>query len=258
MRVRSLGFSTDLAVLSAGGSTIAEADNHLLVRTPSNPTYFWGNFVLVDGPDALGRGVAVFGEALPEAGHLAIGVDGTGGGVPPEAARYGLDAEVSVVLTAHAVPPALPVDADVRELSSASDWDQLVELRLEDDHPAADELYHTRRVEEARQLVEQGPALFVGAFRDGRLVSTLGIVSVGSGTARYQHVQTHSAHRRRGLAGHLLAAAASLARQRFNVERFVIVADPAGPALNLYRSLGFQDAEIQLGLVRLPGVRTSD
>ena len=83
MQVRSLGFATDLAVLRAGGSIVVEADDHLVVRTPSNPSYWWGNFVLVADPELAARGVDVFHREFPGARHLAIGVDGAGGAVPP-------------------------------------------------------------------------------------------------------------------------------------------------------------------------------
>lgn len=252
MEVRSLGFATDLAVLRAGGSTVAEADDHCVVRTSFNPGYWWGNFVLVAGPESVADGVEVFHREFPGAGHVAIGVDGSDGAVPPANAGLGLDADVSVVLSAHDVAAPPGVDAEVRPLSASGDWEQLLALRRQDGHPAADEAYQRRRVGEARLLVDGGAGVFLGAFRDGRLVSTLGAVCDGSGTVRYQQVQTHTEHRRQGLSGHLVAVAAQTAERRWDVERFVIVADPEGPAVNLYRSLGFHDTELQVQLARPP------
>jgi len=175
VQVRSLGFATDLAVLRAGGSIVVDADDHLVVRTPSNPGYWWGNFVLVAEPEPLARGVEVFHSEFPDARHVAVGVDGVDGAVPSAAAGLGLEADVSVVLTAAFVTPPRDVDADVRVLSGDGDWDQLLALRRTDDNPAADELYQHRRVEEARRLVGSGAGVFYGAFRDGQLVSTLGV-----------------------------------------------------------------------------------
>jgi ribosomal protein S18 acetylase RimI-like enzyme len=258
VRVRSLGFATDLAVLRAAGSTVVDTDDHLVVRTPSNPGYWWGNFVLVAGPDLVARGARRFRAAFPGAGHVAVGVDGTDGLVPPTLARLGLQAEVCAVLTAQAVAPPAGVDAEVRPLSAQGDWEQLLELRRQDEHPTDDGAYQRRRVADSRRLVETGVGVFLGAFRDGRLVSTLGVVSDGSGSVRYQHVQTHPEHRRHGLAGHLVAIAAGIAVGRWDVERFVIVADPDGPAINLYRSLGFHDTELQVQLARPPQPPATD
>lgn len=208
MRVGSVGFATDLAVLRAGGSIIVEADDHLVVSTSANPGFWWGNSVLLAAPELVARGVKVFHHVFPDAAHLAIGVDGTDGAVPPAAARSGLDADVSVVLTAAAVGPAGGVDAEVRVLSDNGDWEQLVELRRTDNNLADDETYQRRRVEEARRLADGGSGIFLGAFRDGRLVPTLGVLFDGSGTVRYQHVLTQPEHRHQGLAGHLVAMAA--------------------------------------------------
>jgi GNAT superfamily N-acetyltransferase len=68
MDVRSLGFPTDLMVLSLGGSTVRERDDHLVVRTPSNPTFWWGNFVLFAEPveqDDVPRLLALYAAELP-------------------------------------------------------------------------------------------------------------------------------------------------------------------------------------------------
>ena len=51
-----LSWHTDLAVLAASGSWVEEHADHLVVRTPANPSYHWGNFVLVTDPTAV-RGV---------------------------------------------------------------------------------------------------------------------------------------------------------------------------------------------------------
>ena len=47
MDIRSLGFRTDLRLLEMTGSVIEDRGTHLVVRTPANPTYFWGNFLLL-------------------------------------------------------------------------------------------------------------------------------------------------------------------------------------------------------------------
>jgi len=78
------------------------------------------------------------------------------------------------------------------------------------------------------------------------------VVSDGGGTLRFQTVETHPDHRRRGFAGWLVYTAGTQGLQRFDGRRLVIVADPDGPAINLYRSLGFVDTERQMKLERAP------
>ena len=80
MQITSLGFRTDLALLRAGGSTVEDRGDHLVVRSPHNPTFWWGNFVLLDAPAPAGRvdhWLEIFAREFPDAAHVAIGIDGT-------------------------------------------------------------------------------------------------------------------------------------------------------------------------------------
>ena len=70
--VRSLGYRTDLALLTLGGSTLEQRDDHVLVRTPDNPLHWWGNFLLLPRAPAaeddrawLDRFAAEFPDAAP-------------------------------------------------------------------------------------------------------------------------------------------------------------------------------------------------
>src|SRR5262245_53706707 len=47
MDIASLAFRTDLAMLEHSGSVVEDRGSHLVVRTPDNPTYWWGNFLLL-------------------------------------------------------------------------------------------------------------------------------------------------------------------------------------------------------------------
>ena len=72
-----LSWRTDLAVLVASGSSVEEHADHLVVRTPSDPSYAWGNFVMVTDPtsvDEAARWESVFTSGLPDAAHRAIGL----------------------------------------------------------------------------------------------------------------------------------------------------------------------------------------
>ena len=63
-------WATDLAILAAGGSKVADHGDHLVVRTAANPQFHWGNFVLVTDPgtvDDPDRWRGVFAENFPDA-----------------------------------------------------------------------------------------------------------------------------------------------------------------------------------------------
>ena len=257
MDVRSLGYRTDLALLRLGGSEVEDRGTHLVVRTPANPTFHWGNYLLLPRPPEPGHAdhwVQTFEREFPDALHRAFGVDGTEGSVGDLApfAELGYDTDASSVMTAREVhPPARPnPEAEVRPLVSDSDWSQHVELAVfgEDEHYTVE--FATRRAEAHRRNIEKGHGRWFGAFLDGRLVASLGIFTSADGLARFQEVKTHPEARGQGLAGTLVHAAGRHALDEMGAETLVIVADPDYVAIRVYRSVGFDDTETQLGASR--------
>jgi ribosomal protein S18 acetylase RimI-like enzyme len=256
LEVHSLGFATDLMIRSLAGSEIEEHGDYLVVRTPSNPTFYWGNFVLFAGAVAADEWLSPFAREFPDARHVAIGVDGTDGSLHNGSTllESGFELEVSTVLSLTRAPTeAARPDALCRRLHTDDDWAQVGDLRValaEDQERLTDgyRVFLERRIQEAMALDRAGHAVHFGAFVHGHLRSCLGLVTDGRGTARYQQVETHPLHRRRGLAGALVAMAGRHGIAEFAASKLVIVADPQGPAINLYRSLGFRDTEHQVQL----------
>ncbi len=238
-----LGWHTDLAVLRLGGSTFETHSDHLVVRTPANPTYHWGNFVLVTDTtsvDDADRWRRVFAAAFPDAAHLAIGLPAT----PAPAAWAGTDLEANDVLVADGalVERALPAGYTVREVVGEADW--AASTALNDDHYPGEPEFAGLRSENRARMVSMGDLTWFGAFTEDtdELVAELGIVRVEDGLARYQSVLTHRDHRRRGLTGHLLGVAAGRAREA-GAGTLVIIADADGDAGRLYRAAGFRHTE---------------
>ncbi len=263
--VRSLGFATDLALLRLGGSRIEDHDTHLVVRSPANRTYWWGNFVLVrDLGLPAAQVVSIFGECFPGAGHLTVGLDATEAVDVSAYQQVGLEPDSSIVLTAGSLPPGdaqvpAQVPAKVRLLQGDDDWRQSVTLALtcRDDSQDDDEhlTYLEARKGTQRAMCATGSAAWFGAFVEGRLVSQLGIVAAGphldgERSARYQHVETDPQFRRLGLAAALLREAGDHAVATLGVDQLVIVADPGYHAIDLYRRLGFVDRQTQVQLQR--------
>ena len=96
-----------------------------------------------------------------------------------------------------------------------------------------------RRTPRSGALVDAGRGTRFGAFVDGRLVSTAGIFVTEEGVARFQSVETHPDHRRRGLAAAVAHAAGRHGLDHLGVRTLVIVADTDGEAIGIYRRLGF-------------------
>ncbi len=259
MKVRSLAFRTDLMVRRLAGSTIVDRGDHLVVHTPQNPWYYWGNFLLLEAPPvgaAIEEWIARFDQEFPGAGHVTLGIDGNQFRPPLEfPSSVGLEVDLGVVLTGGRPPTPCPLADEyaVRPLRTAQDWHEELRLRQEEGAEkgrlmAGHSEFLERSTAEAARLTEQGWAAYVGAFEGDRLRSVTGIVSDRRGVARYQNVATHREHRRRGLASRLVAEAGVLAVSTLGAARLVIVADNGGPAARLYQSLGFTLSETQLGL----------
>jgi ribosomal protein S18 acetylase RimI-like enzyme len=261
LEIASLGFRTDLMVLALGGSEIEHGEGHVVVRTPANPTFWWGNFVLfaepVESRDVAGR-LALLAEAFPGAEHVAGGIDSVDGTIGAEAELVGEGFELSrdtVLATTSLRPPSRGVDAELRPLVGDEDWGQALELRIvclpEDEHYT--EPFVRAHLAGSRALCERGLATWFGAFERGTLRAALGIVADGDGLARFQMVETHPESRRRGLASSLVHRAGSAALEA-GAETLVIVADPTYHAIDLYRSVGFADRETKVELTRRPPV----
>lgn len=257
--MRSLAWRTDVALRAYAGGEVEDRGDHLIVRTPANPTFYWGNFLLLAAPPSTAsveHWLAVFEDAFPEAQHRTFGVDGCRGTLDDLGGfrAAGLGVEVSTVLTTHALAAAPPsVDgAVVRPLSDDRDWEQQVELSMSDPDLAGGREFATRRARAERGLVEDGHGVWWGAFVDDVLAASLGVFVASTGLARYQGVQTHPAYRRRGLCTALVHAAGRHALAELGARRLLIVADPDDDAVRVYRRAGFRDGETQLQAARLP------
>jgi GNAT superfamily N-acetyltransferase len=252
-----LGWHTDLAVLRLTGSVIDERDDHLVVRTPANPLYHWGNFILVTDETSTGdaqRWLDVFEREFPDAAHRSIGLVGV---LADESVWTDLDLAVEHddVLATDTCPEPTPVPDGylVKQIADAVEWEQSNGLRIaefaSDDNREAQ---FERNTTEARiEMSQAGSVAWFGAFHGDQLAAELGIVDCGSGVARYQAVVTDAGHRRRGLAGHLLGVAAEWARER-GARTWVIVADPDADAGRLYRARGFSPADRGVRAYRKP------
>ena len=261
MDVSSLGFRTDLALLTSSGSVVEDRGTHLVVRSPDNPSYFWGNFVLLPRPPVPGgekEVVAAFHTEFPQADHVSIGIDGED--LPDDSRSAfeaaGMTVDVATVLTATSLVPPRPVEAEVRVLESDEDWEARARLSQQLYPETPEERFTTyarQKNAQERRLVDAGRGSRFGAFVDGALASTAAVFVTEPGLARYQSVETHPDHRRKGLASAVVHGAGQHALDRLGARTLVIVADTDGEAIGLYRGLGLADRERQIMLERRSG-----
>lgn len=261
MDVTSLGFRTDLALLTSSGSVVEDRGTHLVVRSPDNPSYFWGNFLLLAQPPVPGgerEVVGAFHTEFPLADHVSIGIDSADISDESKAAfeAAGMTVDVATVLTASALTAPREVEAELRPLETDDDWEARARLSQQL-YPGTSEqtfmTYARQKNAQERRLVDAGRGARFGAYVDGAMVSTAGIFVTEPGVARYQSVETHPDHRRKGLAAAVVHAAGQHALARLGATTLVIVADTDGEAIGIYHRLGFADVERQLMMEQRSG-----
>lgn len=187
MDVPSLAFRTDLALATLAGSEVEDHGDHVAVRTPGNPTYRWGNYLLLpEAPTAAAVPVwqDVFAHTFPGVEHRTYGVATAHGGRDDLAAfaAAGFDTEGSSVMTATAVhePPRPNREATYRRLVSDADWDQQADLWASDEEVGSRE-FVVAKVAGERRMAESGSGAWWGAFLGDRLASSMGLVAASPG-----------------------------------------------------------------------------
>lgn len=245
--------------------TVVERDDCLVVRTPSNPTFYWGNCLVV--PQAPGDGdlahwLARFEEEIgrlqPESRHVAIGIDAEWQGQhSPAWQAAGFECIVSRMLRLQpgelrAPPKPARGQVELRELDLAHDAESVIEVETTDIdgfEPAGYRLFRRRAHQGHAAMQAAGVMTWFGLWCDGQLAATCGLMRDG-GQGRFQHVVTHAGFRRRGLCTALVHGVARFALERWGCRGVYMAADPDDVAIGIYRAVGFRDLSTAAGLQR--------
>jgi len=262
MKVSSLGYRTDLLFVRFDG-VILDRGDYVVARTESNPGYHWGNFLLFDRPPREGdaaRWLELFEQEIASkqpTRHIAFGWDTTAGerGECKAFTARGFLVEDSLVMSASALIPPEHTnrEVEVRPLHTDREWAAATKLQIENRDPCHSLEGYTRfkeaQMARYRSMAASGLGRWYGAFKGETLVADMGLFHDGEGAARYQSVETDADHRRQGICARLLVESARMLAHEFGpIDHAVIVADPEGPATGVYRSVGFEVVETQVGL----------
>jgi GNAT superfamily N-acetyltransferase len=271
VEIRSLLAATDVDVLP-DTSLVVDRGEYVVVRTPTNPTYHWGNFLLWRRPPEAGDRARWEAAFLEEFGgeqrgsrHVSLcwDVPGEDGAALEEFVAVGYEADRGVALVAEPDDlvdhPRACVDAQVRALDPDGDeemWAAVLELQVASREPNHPEEYYrtfvTARMADRRARFRAGDGAWFVALLDGEVAGSCGVV-VTQGRARYQAVDTAPAFRRRGVASRLVVEAGRHAVSNSDARQLVIGADAEYHALPLYESLGFTVRERCLAVCWWPG-----
>lgn len=271
MRIDGLGLGWQSHLLACRfGAEIVERDDCIVLRSPANPTYYWGNcLILPEAPrDAdlahwLARFDEEIGQRQPLSTHRAFGVDAAD--LPhalPSWRVAGID-ELDAMAVLTLEPSGLAPQPSVRDTPAlrlrALDLPDELALAVEAQVAARDasfeadgyRVFRRGAMQRVAAMQAAGIASWFGALVGDELAADCGLVHDGR-LGRFQYVQTQAAWRRRGLCRALVHHVCRHAFEQLGLQRLVMCADPHDVAIGIYRSVGFAQVERHWCLQRRP------
>ncbi|MFO1328011.1 MAG: GNAT family N-acetyltransferase [Rubrivivax sp.] len=250
----SPGWRTHLMFARFDGE-VRDAGDHWVIRSPSSPGFYWGNFVLFDRAPGAGDfegWMRTFDDAIvrhaPGTGHRAFGIAEPADActAPPEFIEAGFECYPQATLTLQrAALQPLPAPPDpsfeLRPLDLAREREAVVELSAagNDGYEAAGyRRFRDHQMLRYAAMQAAGLGHWWGAWYQGWLVAGLGLFG-RDGIGRFQYVETHPAFRRRGLCRALVHAACRHGFEQRGWHTLVMGADPHDVAIGIYRQVGF-------------------
>ncbi len=238
---------------------VIDRGDYLVVRTPTNPGYHWGNYLAFMAPPSLGEArhwIDLFHKEFADLNgirHVALTWDSEslGKGIQEFLDQgYQLDCN-KVLATGSAFEPAkCNRSVIVRTIESDADWEAAIQnqISINDVHEAKRfEAFKRTQMANYRRMSEARLGHWMGAFLGDLLVGDLGIFCQ-NGRARFQSVVTHPAYQRKGICGRLVYESARFAMDELAADTLVMVADENYHAARIYESVGFRPVGINFGL----------
>ncbi len=253
MILKSLGYRSDLIFIDFDGK-IEDRGSYLVVKTLSNPNFFWGNLLIFDRPPLKSdfqQWLDLFKKEFtdPSTYHVTIAWDSQSGevGEVSDFLQNGFELQKQMVLSTSKVnpPPHLNSRLVVRPLESIHEWDRMIEIQTDAAaaHPHLPrhewESFYRAQSERYRKMANAKKGLWFGGFLENELVAGLGIFH-DCKIGRYQIVCTHPNYARQGICGTLVFKSAQYALQNLKLKQLVMCADQDYHAARIYESVGFR------------------
>lgn len=251
MNQTSIGYQTDIMLASFDGEVI-DRPHHIVIRTPANPTFWWGNFILFDSPPSesdTDKWEMIFAaefEDLPGIKHINLAWLSAGGAtgiVSPFLRRgYTLTHSLFFAIRGKTLPKDKPPKVEIRPISSNEEWEMALRnqhrcLAGTNDTPAFREFQSAQMIR-YRNMTLANFGYWLGAFVDGELVGNMGVFGK-TGLARCQAVAVDPNCRRRGIGEAMVRSACILAQESLGAETVVIMTGDHNPARRIYERIGF-------------------
>lgn len=264
---QNLSYQTDLIFHRYEGEVEEHAD-YWVVRTPSNPTFWFGNFVLFrrapQGPGACEEWLQIhheqFGDSL---NHRVFGWEEPREGEIDSFLQQGFKTSHAIALTLDHVPtpPRLNPEVEVRPITTKDDWEKVAVQQIAADrddfgYPEDGGKFRRNQLANYQAMSSDHRGNWWGAFLDEKLVGNMGLFfDEENRVGRFQNVGTHADHRRQRVCTTLLNHIVEDAFNRVGARQVVICTgmEDDNPAVPTYRKFGFTDAGPGYAVMRAPG-----
>lgn len=263
MILKSLGYKSDLIFTSFDGEVL-DRGHYMVVRTHSNPNYFWGNLLLFPAAPKKGD-LARWSELFktefidPRIYHMTFGWDdvtGAMGEVDPFI-RAGFKVEKNVVLSAKKQDLVFPKHHNksvvISSLQKLEDWETCIQVQVacaRDNFPKEQwERFHRMQMSRYQKMSTAGLGRWFCAYSGDRVAACLGIYTEGR-LGRFQMVSSHPEFQRQGICATLVYESAKHAFEAMGVDTLVMIADEEYHAARIYESVGFRPTERLAGVCR--------
>ncbi|MBT3585324.1 MAG: GNAT family N-acetyltransferase [Halobacteriovoraceae bacterium] len=254
--IKSLAIRTNM-IMDLKTAQVEDKGEYVVIRTPSRPSYFWGNYILMREAPFQGcyeKWLGIFEREIGDSGQL--GFASLAWDIPNETGevaeflKHGFKMEDSRVLTCSreslVEPPKFNSEVEVRPLVSDADWKRLVEIHFEKNWEYGSDEAQLKFLQEGavefRKLCEAGEAVRMGAYFDGLGAADLGLYWQ-DGLGRFNNVATHEDFRRRGICGRLVYETCKYGFEKMGLDTLVMEADENYHAAKIYESVGFSLTE---------------
>jgi len=244
----SIGMATDAMFAAFDGAVIDRGD-YVVVSTPKNPTFFWGNHLIFqEAPRVsdIASWTTIFERELPHAKHRAFMCDRIDG----EAFDYepfralGFIPDPTCVMRLDGDP--IGKSADV--VSLATPPFDLLDACFTNGREAYRRFLQIQ-VERYAAMIASGFGRWFAILENGSPIATCGIFPHELPCWRFQLVAVHPDHRKRGHAASLVASVCREAR-RVRAAPIIIGCVPGSEAERIYARLGFAPIEHTIAIVR--------
>ncbi|CAM3666706.1 hypothetical protein VA7868_00173 [Vibrio aerogenes CECT 7868] len=257
MHIDSDGIRSDMIFHHFSGQ-VTEKENYVVVKTPSNPGFYWGNYLVFPQPPLGGDFlhwrhlfVSEFRNDQ-DVKHMSFCWLKPTEHIQTEYSDFlsqGFEYDEVLVLkgSQFCLPGRRNEEIQCRPVLTDAEWQQVIALHLlvypDSCRNEAECLYVDRTYAAYRSMQAAGLGGLHGAFIGDQLVASLGLFFDGE-IGRFQNVETHPDFRQRGICKTMVYDISVAAMQQHpQIRHLILHADSEYIAAEIYRSVGYEVCE---------------